>query len=173
MDIIDLNLNTHLTEWMYMRNIWSNAPTCKFLHNTMISLFRWSRLHRGQYLTRTMLAQSTSVCNMFILKWRLEMYHGWRKLLVRYILPSVCLRLRQFSQSSFIQYMGLCVFILPNSPVVIVRMCSLSYYHQTGSMNHKPLFRVRSCNNGMRCMSYYVLIIDVFRRRGWWPNAMK
>ena len=57
-------------------------------------------------------------------------------MLVRYLLPSVCLRLRLFSQLSFIQYMGLCVFSLPNSPVMVVRMCTLSYYHhQIGSMN--------------------------------------
>ena len=31
----------------------------------------------------------------------------------------VCLRLRLFSQLSFIQYMGLCVFSLPNSPVML------------------------------------------------------
>ena len=31
------------------------------------------------------------------------------------MLPSVCLRLRQFSQLSFIQNLGLCVFSLPNS----------------------------------------------------------
>ena len=54
----------------------------------------------------------------------------------RHMLPSVCLRLRLFSQLSFIQYMGLCVFSLPNSPVMVVRMCTLSYYHhQIGSMN--------------------------------------
>ena len=57
----------------------------------------------------------------------------WRhwaiKILVRYMLPSVCLRLRQFSQLSFVRYMGLCVFSLPNSPMMIVRMCTLSYYH--------------------------------------------
>ena len=47
----------------------------------------------------------------------------------------VCLRLRLFSQLSFFQYMGLCVFSLPNSPVMIVRMCTLSYHHQIGSMN--------------------------------------
>ena len=88
--------------------------------------------------------------------------HWTTKMLVRYMLPSVCLRLRQFSQLSCIQYMGLCVFSLPISPVMIVRMCTLSYYHhQTGSMNHQPLFRVRSWNNGMRCMSYYVLM-------NWW-----
>ena len=36
---------------------------------------------------------------------------------------------------------------------------TLSYYHhQIGSMNYYPLFRVRSWNNGMRCMSFYILI---------------
>ena len=65
----------------------------------------------------------------------------WRywttKMIVRYMMPSVCLRLRQSSQLSFIQYMGLCVFSLLNSHVMIVRMCTLSYYHhQTGGMNH-------------------------------------
>ena len=93
----------------------------------------------------------SSLCRLI---WR----HWTTKMLVRYMLPSVCLRFRQFSQLSFIQYMGLCVFSLPNSPVIIVRMRTLSYYHhQTGSMNHLPLFRVRSWNNGNRCMSYYVL----------------
>ena len=68
-----------------------------------------------------------------LLIWR----HWTTKMLVRYMLPSVYLRLRQFSPLSFIQYMGLCVFSLPNSPVMIVRMCILCYYHhQTGSMNH-------------------------------------
>ena len=72
----------------------------------------------------------SSLCRLI---WR----HWTTKMLVRYMLPSVCPRLRQFSQLYFIQYMGLRVFSLPNSPVIIVRMCTLSYYHhQTGSMNH-------------------------------------
>ena len=67
---------------------------------------------------------------------RLIWRHWTNKMLVRYMLPSVCLRLRLFSQLSFIQYMGLCAFSLPNSPVMIVRMCTLSYYHhQIRSMN--------------------------------------
>ena len=71
----------------------------------------------------------SSLCRLI---WR----HWTTKMLVKYMLPSVCLRLRQFSQLSFIQYMGLCVFSLPNIPVMIVRMCTLSYYHhQTRSMN--------------------------------------
>ena len=73
---------------------------------------------------------SSSLC-------RLIWGHWTTKMLVRYMLPSVCLRLRQFSQSSFIRFMGLCVFSFPNSPVMIVRMCTLSYcHHQIGSMNH-------------------------------------
>ena len=68
---------------------------------------------------------------------RLVCRHWTTKMLVMYMLPSVCLRLRQLSQLSFIRYMGLCVFSLPNSPVMMVRMCTLSYYHyQIGSMNH-------------------------------------
>ena len=37
---------------------------------------------------------------------------------------------------------------------------TLSYYHhQIGSMNYYPLFRVRSWNNGVRCMPFYILSI--------------
>ena len=37
-------------------------------------------------------------------------------------------------------------------------ICTLSYYHhQIGSMNYYPFFRVRSWNNGVRCMSFYIL----------------
>ena len=37
----------------------------------------------------------------------------------------VCLRLSQFSQLSFIEYMGLCVFSLPISLMMAVRICVL------------------------------------------------
>ena len=54
------------------------------------------------------------------------------------------------------------------SLVMIVKYtCSLSYYyHQIGRMNHLALFRVRSWNNGMRCMSFYVLIMTSWH----WKN---
>ena len=75
-------------------------------------------------------------------------------------LSSVWVRLSIFSQLSIIQYMGLCVFSLQISLVMIDRMYTLSYYHhQIGSMNWYPLFRVRSWNNGMRCMPLYILCI--------------
>ena len=36
---------------------------------------------------------------------------------------------------------------------------TLSYYHhEIGSMNYYPLFRVRSWNNGVRCMSFCILM---------------
>ena len=36
---------------------------------------------------------------------------------------------------------------------------TLSYYHhQIVSINYNPLFRVRSWNNGMSCMSFYILM---------------
>ena len=79
---------------------------------------------------------------------------------VRYILSSVWVRLSIFSQLSIIQNMGLCVFSLSNSLVMIEIILTLSYYHhEIGSMNYDPLFRVRSSNNGMRCLSLYILIL--------------
>ena len=40
--------------------------------------------------------------------------------------------------------------------------CTLSYnYHQIGSMTHLLLFRVRSWNNGILCMFFYILINDL------------
>ena len=80
------------------------------------------------------------------------------ELIYRYFLSSMWVRLNIFSQLSIIQYMGLCVFSLPISLVMVERIYTLSYYHhQIGSMNYYPLFRVRSWNNGMPCMTLYIL----------------
>ena len=63
---------------------------------------------------------------------------------VRYMLSSVWVSFSIFSQLSIIQYMGLCVFSLPISLVMIERICTISYYHhQIGGVNYHPLFRVR------------------------------
>ena len=92
-------------------------------------------------------------CANFI--WR----HWTHKIPVRYNLSSVWVRLSIFSQLSIIQYVGLRVFSLPISFVMIERIYTLSYYHhQIQSMNYYPLLRVRSWNNGMPCMSFYILI---------------
>ena len=43
---------------------------------------------------------------------------------------------------------------------------TLSYYHhQIGSMNYYPLFRVRSWNNGVRCMSFYILMTELIYKK--------
>ena len=85
--------------------------------------------------------------------------HWTYKMPVGYILSSVRVRLSIFSQLSIIQYMGLCVFSLPISLVMVERIYTLSYYHhKIGSMNFYSWFRVRSWNNGMPCMSLYILM---------------
>ena len=51
----------------------------------------------------------------------------------------ICLRLSQLSLLSFNQYIGLHVFSLPTSVVMIVRMFTLSYYHnqlEVWNINH-------------------------------------
>ena len=71
-------------------------------------------------------------------------------------LSSLWVRLSTFSQFFIIQYMGLCVFSLPISIVMIELIYILSYYHdEIGSMNYPLFIRVRSWNNGMRCMYLY------------------
>ena len=82
------------------------------------------------------------------------------EMLVRYIILDVCLRLRQFAQLSLMEYMDLCVFSLYISLVMNVNMRTLSDYQQIGGINNKLLFRVRSWNNGIRCMFCYTLIIN-------------
>ena len=94
----------------------------------------------------------SSLCKLIWGHWTYEMP-------VRYILSSVWVRLSIFSQLSIIQYMGLCVFSLTIFLVMIEGIYTLSYYHhQIGSMNFNPLFRVRSWNNGTRCMYLYIVM---------------
>ena len=60
---------------------------------------------------------------------------------------------------SIIQYVGLFVFSLPIPFVMIERIYIYFVLLSSSnrSMNYYPLFRVRSWNNGMRCMSFYIL----------------
>ena len=81
----------------------------------------------------SLFAHYSHYCNFCRLIWR----HWTFKMLVRYMLWSVCLRLAQPSQLSFIQYMGLRVFSILNFLRMIMSMCTLSYYHrQIRSMIH-------------------------------------
>ena len=67
---------------------------------------------------------------------------------------------RQLWISILIQHMELCGFSLPISLVMTEIIYTLSYdHHQIESMNYYPLFRVRSWSNGMRCMSFYILML--------------
>ena len=53
---------------------------------------------------------------------------------------------------------------------IYIYIYTLSYYHhQIGSMNYYPLFRVKSWNNGVRCMSLHILMwgFDVFLLLAW------
>ena len=104
-------------------------------------------------IIRLFVHNTISLSSLCKLIWR----HWTYKMPVRYIFR-VWVRLSIFSQLSIIQYMGLCVFSLPISLVMIEMIYTLSYYHhQIGSMNYYPLFRARSWNNGMRCMSIFLL----------------
>ena len=110
--------------------------------------------------TRLFVQYTISLSSLCEIIWR----HWTYEMPVRYILSSVWVRLRIFSQlsiiQSIVQYVGLCVFSLPTPLVMIERMYIdiLSYYHnQIGSMNYYPLFRVTSWNNGVRRMSIYIL----------------
>ena len=76
--------------------------------------------------------------------------HVWRhwtyKTPVMYILSSVCLRLSLFFQSSFMQYMGLCVFTLPFSLVIVMRIYVLDLVVTIKSdvwIISRSVFRVR------------------------------
>ena len=75
---------------------------------------------------------------------------------LRYILSSVWVRLSIFSPLS-IMY----VFSLPISLVMIARI--YIYFVLLSSSNRKyellPIVRARSWNNGVHCMSFYILII--------------
>ena len=70
----------------------------------------------------------------------------------------VCKIKHLFSVIHYTTYGALC-FQFTYFIVMIEKIYTLSYYHhQIGSMNYHPLFRVRSWNNGMRCMSLYILL---------------
>ena len=43
---------------------------------------------------------------------------------------------------------------------------SCYYHNQIGSMTHSPFSRVRSCNNGMRCISFIFLSVCAVVKRG-------
>ena len=80
-------------------------------------------------------------------------------MLVMYIQSSVCLRFSQFSQLSFVQYMGLCICSLPVYIVINVRICILYLIIIIKSEVWINIhYSARSWNNGVRCMYPSILI---------------
>ena len=63
-------------------------------------------------------------------------------------------------KKSFISciYGAVCIQLTNQSYDDCKNTCTLSYYHQIGSITHLPLFIVRSWSNGMPCISFYVLM---------------
>ena len=86
--------------------------------------------------------------------------HWTYRMHVRYNLSSVRVRLSILSQLSIIQYVGLCFQFTHFLCDDWENIYTLSYYHhQNRSMNYYPLFWVKSWNNGMRCMSFYIIFL--------------
>ena len=103
--------------------------------------------------------QYISLSSLYKLIWR----HWTYKMLVRYILSSVWVRLSILSPLSIYTICGAVCFQFTHFPCDDwENIYTLSYYHhQIGSMNYYPLFRVRSWNNGVSCMSFYILKIQL------------
>ena len=91
--------------------------------------------------TRLFVQYTISLSSLCKLIWR----HWTYKMLVRYILSSMWVRLSIFSPLSIIQHVGLYVVGLPIS--LVMNIYTLSYYHHPiGSMKHYLLFSFRSWN---------------------------
>ena len=92
----------------------------------------------------------SSLCKLI---WR----HWAYKMPVRYILSSLWVILSIFSQSSIMQYMGLCVFSLRISLVMIEEyiLCRIIIIK-----SEVWTIRVRSWNTVVRCMSLYILQVS-------------
>ena len=112
---------------------------------------KWSNMCWLEDRIRVSVHYTISLSSLCKFIWR----HCTYEMPVTYTLSSVWVRSSILSQLSIIQYVGLCVFSLSISLVIIERIYILCH-HQIGK--NYPLFRVKSWNNGMRCMSFYILI---------------
>ena len=107
---------------------------------------KWSDMFWLAYRIHLFVQYIISLSSLCKLIWR----HWTYKIPFRYILSSVWVRLSLFS----VIHYTICGAVW-----IYIYIYTLSYYHhQIGSMNYYPLFRVRSWNNGARCMSFYILI---------------
>ena len=106
-------------------------------------------------LTCLFVQYTISLSSLCKLIWR----HWTYKMPVRYILSSVWVRLSIFSPLYYYTICGaICFQFTHFSCDDWENIYTLSYYHhQIGSMNYYSLFRVRSWNNCVGCMSFYIL----------------
>ena len=88
-------------------------------------------------------------------------------------LPDIFCRVCEWDWAHSVSYPSFNIWgsmfsVYPISSWWLREYIALSYhhYHQIGGMNYYPLFRVRSWNNGMRCMSFYILKILRSRQDG-------
>ena len=107
--------------------------------------------------TRLFVQYTISLLSLCILIWR----HWIYQMPVRYILSSVWVRLSTFSPLSINQYVGLYVFSLPISLVMIERkyiLCLIIINSVVWTITY-CLGLGRPWNNGVRCMFFYILIL--------------
>ena len=90
-----------------------------------------------EYRIRLLVHYTISLSSLCKLIWR----YWTHNMPVRYILSSVWVRFTHFPCDDW------------------ENIYALSYYlHQLGSVNYYPSFRVKSWNNGVRCMSFCILV---------------
>ena len=112
---------------------WCNYVICEYSNTWM------------PYLFANVTFSLSSLC-------RLIRRHRTYKMLVKY---SLCLRLCQFPQPSLMWYMGPCVFNLPISVLLIVRICvHIIINSEVWTIN----YCLGSWNNGMRFITCIVLM---------------
>ena len=138
---------------IWSSTLWPTCPIRLFAHNTTFFITP-RRIFANRFYHSLGWCEACALSPLCRRIWR----YWTSKITVRYIMSIVCLRLSQFSQLSFMQYMGLCVFSQPISRVMIMRIRVLYLIiiikPEVTKWVRLPLFRVRSWNNGMRCKSY-------------------
>ena len=106
-------------------------------------------------------AHHLSIRSLCKLIWR----HWTYKMPVKYILSSVS-KIEYIPSIIHYTICGAVCFQFTHYPCDYWdNIYTLSYcHHRIGSMNYYPLFRVRSWNNGVRCMSFYILRYGFLRQ---------
>ena len=119
---------------------------CPFIIVQYYGVRKWLNTLWSDGRIRTFVHYTASLSSLCGRIWK----YWTSKMLVRYILHSI------------LRYIGLWIFSLPTSLVMIVRICVYFIILSSSNWkyeNHWHLFMGRSWNNGMLCMSFYVLTV--------------